>query len=475
MKVNMMIKRALASSVAATMMLGGAVVMADETDDELEMTPVIVCTAAEEEPEAETIDEEQTDDAAYHTGDIIYITNESTSFSDGVYRVYISSLDYTTFTNCSFYKKNGQLIMSRGGISISLGSGYAGFRTIVSDNGSVELHPVTQQQIDTLYTPVEVTPADTTPVVDELTETPTENSSYEAPDADTFASETPAIEEANEGPFHEGEILYATSETTVLPEGESYSVYVTAFGCLNCTRGSFYLFNGNLMFNRNGFAVKVGKYVGYRVTINDNGGYVLRPVTNADIEMYAASDAARQREMEEQLPTIDEYSIEEEAPADEQVPTVDVTPIVNVTLPPVVSTRPSAPAVSAAPAAAATLVATQSGTEGFVNRLYTSALGREADPTGFAHWVNILNSKELTGTEVANGFFNSAEFASRDLNNVEFVTVLYRVFFDREPDHNGLNYWVRSLQNGMTRQQVIAGFTGSSEWADTCAEFGIIA
>ena len=339
MKVNMMIKRALASSVAATMMLGGAVVMADETDDELEMTPIIVCTAAEEEPEAETIDEEQTDDAAYHTGDIIYITNESTSFSDGVYRVYISSLDYTTFTNSSFYKKNGQLIMSRGGINISLGSGYTGFRTIVSDNGTVELHPV----------------------------------------------------------------------------------------------------------------------------------------TNADIEMYAASDAARQREMEEQLPTIDEHSIEEEAPADEQVPTVDVTPIVNVTLPPVVSTRPSAPAVSAAPAAAATLVATQSGTEGFVNRLYTSALGREADSTGFAHWVSILNSKELTGTEVANGFFNSAEFASRDLNNVEFVTVLYRVFFDREPDHNGLNYWVRSLQNGMTRQQVIAGFTGSSEWADTCAEFGIIA
>lgn len=349
MKVNMMIKRALASSVAATMMLGGAVVMADETDDELEMTPVIVCTAAEEEPEAETIDEEQTDDAAYHTGDIIYITNESTSFSDGVYRVYISSLDYTTFTNCSFYKKNGQLIMSRGGISISLGSGYAGFRTIVSDNGTVELHPVTQQQIDTLYTPVEVTPADTTPVVDELTETPTENSSYEASDADTFASETPAAETP----------APASNTTPVAPSSSGSA-----------------------------------------------------PVSSA--------------------------------------------PSVAAPAPYVVSTYGT-------------------GTEGFVIRLYMNALGRSTDPTGYEHWINILNSKQLSGTEVANGFFNSAEFASRDLNNVEFVTVLYRVFFDREPDHNGLNYWVRSLQNGMTRQQVIAGFTGSSEWADICAGFGIIA
>lgn len=309
-----MIKRAMASSVAATMMLGGAVVMADETDDELEMTPVIVCTAAEEEPEAETIDEEQTDDEAYHTGDIIYITNESTSFSDGVYRVYISSRDYTTFTNCSFYKKNGQLIMSRGGFYISLGSGYAEFRTIVSDNGTVELHPVTQQQIDTLYTPVEVTPADTTPVVDEQTETPTENSSS-------------------------GSAPVSSAPSVAAPAPSLVSTYGT-------------------------------------------------------------------------------------------------------------------------------------GTEGFVIRLYMNALGRSTDPTGYEHWINILNSKQLSGTEVANGFFNSAEFASRDLNNVEFVTVLYRVFFDREPDHNGLNYWVRSLQNGMTRAQVIEGFTNSAEWANTCAQFG---
>ena len=306
--------------------------------------------------------------------------------------------------------------------------------------------------------------------------------------------ETPEVPEEEEVGdellYHTGDILRASQEPTVLPEGQTYRVYFNSFGSTVCTRGSFYFYNGNLMFNSGISGIKVGNYVGFRVVINDRGSIELHPVTESDIAMYAASDAARQREMEEQIPTIDEYSIEQEEPvadeiptadenpSDEQIPTVDVTPIVNVSVIPVVSTNTStssAPAVSAAPAAAATLVATQFGTEGFVNRLYTNALGREADSTGFAHWVNILNSKELTGTKVANGFFNSAEFASRDLNNVEFVTVLYRVFFDRMPDQAGLENWVNALNNGTTRAQVIDGFTGSSEWADTCAEFGIIA
>lgn len=121
------------------------------------------------------------------------------------------------------------------------------------------------------------------------------------------------------------------------------------------------------------------------------------------------------------------------------------------------------------------LVATASlpGADGFVDRLYVNALGRSADAAGYDYWVNILNTKQMTGTEVANGFFNSAEFAARDLNNVEFVTTLYRVFFNREPDHNSLNHWVSAINNdGLTRAQVIAGFTNSAEWANTCAAYG---
>ena len=123
----------------------------------------------------------------------------------------------------------------------------------------------------------------------------------------------------------------------------------------------------------------------------------------------------------------------------------------------------------------ASLVATASlpGADGFVDRLYVNALGRPADAAGYDYWVNILNTKQMTGTEVANGFFNSAEFAARDLNNVEFVSTLYRVFFNREPDHNGLNHWVSAINNdGLTRAQVIAGFTNSAEWANTCTAYG---
>lgn len=111
--------------------------------------------------------------------------------------------------------------------------------------------------------------------------------------------------------------------------------------------------------------------------------------------------------------------------------------------------------------------------DGFVDRLYSNTLNRAADEAGRAYWVELLSSKKCSGSEAANGFFSSQEFVNQNLNNEQFVTTLYTVFFGRTPDQAGLTYWVNQLNGGMTRAQVISGFTGSAEWAGICNQYGI--
>ena len=109
----------------------------------------------------------------------------------------------------------------------------------------------------------------------------------------------------------------------------------------------------------------------------------------------------------------------------------------------------------------------------FVERIYLIALNRSYDVTGRDYWVDQIINKDASGSAIARGFFNSQEFIARELDNEEFVNILYRVFFDREPDTQGFTNWINALENGATRSEVINGFTGSTEWTSMCARFGI--
>ncbi len=91
------------------------------------------------------------------------------------------------------------------------------------------------------------------------------------------------------------------------------------------------------------------------------------------------------------------------------------------------------------------LLTSESGVEGFVSRMYTVALNREAEKAGFDDWVNRLQSGETDGAAVAQGFILSDEFTERKLNDSDYVDVLYRTFFDREADSEGKKKWMDKL------------------------------
>ena len=110
----------------------------------------------------------------------------------------------------------------------------------------------------------------------------------------------------------------------------------------------------------------------------------------------------------------------------------------------------------------------------FVDRFYSTILGREADPAGLNNWVDRLYTGVRTGADVARGFVFSPEFGGRGTSNVEFVETLYTAFFDRPADATGLTNWSARLDGGMTRAQVLNGFIYSQEFSNLANSYGIL-
>ncbi|MCJ7873476.1 DUF4214 domain-containing protein [Phaeobacter sp. J2-8] len=110
-----------------------------------------------------------------------------------------------------------------------------------------------------------------------------------------------------------------------------------------------------------------------------------------------------------------------------------------------------------------------------VYRLFRSTLDRDPDVTGQTNWVERLATGERTLTEVAEGFVGSPEFlAAFPANSTDeaFVRLLYQnVLNNDDPDAAGLARWTGDLANGMSRADVVLGFSQSPQFAaETAAQ-----
>lgn len=102
--------------------------------------------------------------------------------------------------------------------------------------------------------------------------------------------------------------------------------------------------------------------------------------------------------------------------------------------------------------------------DAFVKRLYQNVLGRNAEASGLNYWKKLLLEKKRTPTQVATeGFFTSNEFRNKNVNDNDFVDILYRTFLNREAEKQGKNYWLAKLKT-VSRQEVIMGFSNSKEF-----------
>ena len=112
--------------------------------------------------------------------------------------------------------------------------------------------------------------------------------------------------------------------------------------------------------------------------------------------------------------------------------------------------------------------------QGFVERLYREALGRDADQGGRDSWKKVLLDKTSTGADVAYGFIFSDECRALTTDNTVYVKTLYRTLLGREADDAGLAGWVSNLENGQEREEIFEGFVNSAEFTSICDSYGIV-
>jgi sugar lactone lactonase YvrE len=101
-----------------------------------------------------------------------------------------------------------------------------------------------------------------------------------------------------------------------------------------------------------------------------------------------------------------------------------------------------------------------------VVRLYFATFLRIPDYAGMNFNAGLVRNGTATLTQLADFFTASPEFVATygALNNTQFVTLLYNNVLGRAPDAGGLAAWVSALTGGMTRGQVLLGFSESPEY-----------
>ncbi len=110
-------------------------------------------------------------------------------------------------------------------------------------------------------------------------------------------------------------------------------------------------------------------------------------------------------------------------------------------------------------------LAGSTGSAGTVARLYMAVFSRQPDGAGQGYWV-AQHQGGATLQTIAKMFVTSPEFRETydDLDDDEFLTVLYRNVMDREPDAGGLAYWQGLMDSGLSRAEVTLWFAESAEF-----------
>jgi hypothetical protein len=93
----------------------------------------------------------------------------------------------------------------------------------------------------------------------------------------------------------------------------------------------------------------------------------------------------------------------------------------------------------------------------WIDAVYLKLLGRPADSSGETFWLGKLASG-LTRSEVALLIANSAE------NDSLLIAADYQHYLGRAPDASGLAYYLNLFDKGTSNEDVIADFTGSTEY-----------
>ncbi len=100
----------------------------------------------------------------------------------------------------------------------------------------------------------------------------------------------------------------------------------------------------------------------------------------------------------------------------------------------------------------------------FVEHCYVAVFGREGDEEGIRNYTRAILDGKKTPKKVAYEFIFSSEFQSKLPGNEDFIRILYKLYFDREPGAEELAGWVTMLEDGASLEEIVNGFAASDEF-----------
>ena len=96
----------------------------------------------------------------------------------------------------------------------------------------------------------------------------------------------------------------------------------------------------------------------------------------------------------------------------------------------------------------------------FVEALYKQVLGRNSDADGKAFWLNTLangtSRDELKANFLAAAKANNEDLSAFDTSNQQFLSDVYSALLNRSVDSSGLEHWMNLLNNGTSKAEVVA-------------------
>ncbi|HEY7803958.1 MAG TPA: DUF4214 domain-containing protein [Orrella sp.] len=105
------------------------------------------------------------------------------------------------------------------------------------------------------------------------------------------------------------------------------------------------------------------------------------------------------------------------------------------------------------------------GVAGEAYRIYKAAFNRQPDAPGLGFWIDKMDGG-ATVAEVSEGFLTSQEFQQLygvSPSDEQFIDLLYENVLQRTPDQSGYDFWISSMDEGVSRAQVLADFSESAE------------
>lgn len=118
----------------------------------------------------------------------------------------------------------------------------------------------------------------------------------------------------------------------------------------------------------------------------------------------------------------------------------------------------------------------------YIENAYSTALNRtELDKSGFKYWFIQLSNFNISARDFILNLLNTEEFLQVSQNSIDKITKIYAVMYNRTPDDEGLNFWIKEYEENFkitnddkkSVESIVTKMVGESEFKNLIKLIGI--